>query len=70
MSGKIVFKYVPEKNPRGGHFLGVPLDDLTEEKFEALADYQKQSVLNAPFYEPVADVPELTDLEWRDDEEE
>lgn len=71
MSTKIVFKYIPERNPREAYFLGVPLDDLTEKKFESLSESQQKSVLNAPFYEPVADVEATAVLdEWSNDEEE
>lgn len=70
MSNKIVFKYIPEKNPTNAFILGVPLDDLTEKKFETLPDRKKQSVLNQPFYEPVVDEETAVVLEgWNDEEE-
>lgn len=50
MNEKIARFYVAEKNPDGASLPGVPLDDLTDELYDALPEWLQRSVDACAFY--------------------
>lgn len=54
--------YNAEANPDGSQYMaGVPLDDLTDEQYDALPEWQQKQVDASPLYrktEPRASKPE------------
>lgn len=46
----IAIEYVPDQNPDRQSFAGVPLANLTKERFEGLPAYVRAAIVAAPFY--------------------
>lgn len=44
MADKILYYYHADKNPSGAFYPGVPLDDLTEDQFNAQPDWIKAAI--------------------------
>lgn len=51
MAGKILYYYDESANPEGAFFSGVPLADLTEERFEEQPKWLQASIAAAKFYQ-------------------
>jgi hypothetical protein len=49
----IQFKYVPEKNPAGVYFEGVPLADISAERFARYRPDVQEQIKQCGFYEEV-----------------
>ena len=54
MSNEIIFKYLPNKNPKGRALTGVPLSDISQTQFDAMPRWIQRSVSGCEFYQNVS----------------
>lgn len=47
---EVVYYYLPDENPNGLKFAGVPLRDLTARDVDRLPEWKKRQLKKAPFY--------------------